>query len=747
MPTKITDLSPTKRKEELIFSEVQHHEEIGFQETERRSTGKGRVGSISFNEADELFRSYLDENNWPYDALLFDPRIFTFIFEKTSRLIANKPKGRLIPREGADVLSAKINNSLLDYQWDQANFGGTMLQKWALMDINTRKYGAAFALCAWKYETDRGGRIVFDGPEMEVLNNRDVAHDLTATAIENANWIQVRKYVTLQSLERVNDAARGAPIYKNLEELRFSLNQQDKTKETGGLQGQGEGRETHWISRNRQISKLETDPYGKDQVFRTVEIVTEYRRDRWITFAPRQGIILRDIPNPYMNNEIPIVMLKYYMIDDDLYGMSEIEPVKGIQKAINAILCQYIDEINQNLYSPIAIGPGVKQHTLEWGKGARWIMNNPMTDFRLVESRSNAAQFFNNTYSVLVSAMMNALGESSLGVSNIQPYQQDKTATEVKALQLQRNARDNYNQLMLSESIKRQFMLWHSMNQNLLFSDPTRENFVIRIVGRDAIKYFQERGLGDMGIGDEATKYMQQMADTFGVGLDELRSKYGIKGEQFAFPKYPVNLKSDGDTEVKPKLLVDEGKNSASLAVEEKDIKGLFDFSVDVESMAVSSDDERKQARQTAVSLLVSNPNITAYLQQEGVKPKFKELFIAWLEDLGFSDADKFFENLQGAQGGMSGQGNGGNSPEDQMADMVKMFQGGGQQGGNPTQQLQQVTQQMNPGTGANQLVKVVPQGTGQQQEGQALGNPNPSEYQQLVNKFSGGAQQNGGQQ
>ena len=147
MPNKITDLSPTKRKEELIFSEVQHHERIGFDETQRRSTGRGRIGSISFDEADELFRSFIDENNWPYDALLFDPRIFTFIFEKTSRLIANKPKGRLIPREGTDILSAKINNALLDYQWDQATHGGTMLQKWALMDINTRKYGASFALC------------------------------------------------------------------------------------------------------------------------------------------------------------------------------------------------------------------------------------------------------------------------------------------------------------------------------------------------------------------------------------------------------------------------------------------------------------------------------------------------------------------------------------------------------------------------------------------------------------------------
>ncbi len=91
------DQSPTKRKEEATFFEVNHHNTIGFDETEKRSTGIGRVGSISFDEADELFRSYIDEEAWPYDALLFDPRVFTFIFEKTSRLIANKPRAHLIP--------------------------------------------------------------------------------------------------------------------------------------------------------------------------------------------------------------------------------------------------------------------------------------------------------------------------------------------------------------------------------------------------------------------------------------------------------------------------------------------------------------------------------------------------------------------------------------------------------------------------------------------------------------------------
>lgn len=721
----ITDLSPTKRKEEQVFHEVKHHKDIGFQETERRTTGTGRMGSISFNEADELFRSYIDENKWPYDALIFDPRVFTFIFEKTSRLIANKPKAKLIPREGSDATSAKINNSLLDYQWDMATNGGSMLNKWALMDINTRKYGASFALAKWRYEVDKKGRCLFDGPEMQVLNNRDIAHDLTATSIENCNWIQVRQYVTFQDLERVNDNSRSSPVYKNLAQLRQAIG----SDSTSG--GGGDSRAVNWISRNRQISHLETDPVGKDLVFKTVEVITEYRRDRWITFAPKHGVILRDIDNPYNNNELPIIMLKYLTIDDDLYGVSEIEPIKGLQKAINALLCQYLDEINQNLYSPIAIGPGVRQHTLEWGKGARWIMNNPMTDFRLVESRSNAAQFFNNTYSVLVSAMMNSLGESSLGVSNMQPYQNDKTATEVKALQVQRNARDNYNQLMLAESMKRQLLLWHTMNQVLLFSDPDKQNYVIRIVGKDAIEFFKKKGFDQMKYSNEAAKQKFDMSSEFGNNYEEM-NKAGYTKENLMVPSYPIRVGKGAEAKLMPKMSSESG-GSGTLYVEPEDIKGQFDFSIDVESMTVTADEERKQARQTAVSLLVSNPNIIALLQQEGVKPKFKDLFVTWLEDLGFNDAQKFFEATEtgtGEQGGQPGQG----GPQDQMAAMAKMLGGQGQGG------------QTNPGTGANQISKVMPpQQMANQQSQPSMGPPNENAYKTLINKFAGGSQ-NGGQ-
>lgn len=659
-----TNTGTTTKKDELVFKECRQHHDIGFNETDRRATGRNRIGTISFNEADELFRSWIDETTWPYDALLFDPRVFTFITEKNARLIANKPKGYLVPREGSDQMSAKINNELLSFQWDQATQGGTMLAKWALMDINARKYGASFAIAKWRYELDDEGQCVYDGPEMQVLNNRDCAHDLAATSIENCNWFQVRQYVTLQDLENVNDQARKAPIYKNLDKLKTAV-----VTNGEGLGRGGESRTVNWISRNRAIAGLETDPVGKDDTFKTIEIVTEYRKNRWITFAPKHGVIIRDIPNPYKNYEIPIIMLRYYIIDDDLYGLSEIEPVKGLQKAINAILCQYVDEINQKLYSPIAVGPGVRMHTLEWAKGARWIMNNPNSDFRLVESRSNAAQFFNNTYSALVSAMMNAVGESSLGTSNIQPFQKDKTATEVKALQIQRNSRDNSNQNYLAEAIERQMMLWHSMNQVLLFSDPKTAWYAIRIAGDEAVNYFSQMDLNGMELPNENIELAYEM------NPDE-RGVKDVSGEDLLTPKHPVK----GEDGLMPKLQPEENGKGAKLYVEPADIKGTYDFVVDVESMAVNAEDQKKEGRQAAISLLVTNPNVSQMLMMEGTKPKFKDLFITWLEDLGFSDADRYFENSQG-QGGQQPGAAGGNP----MAALAAAMGGGAPGGAAPT--------------------------------------------------------------
>lgn len=632
-------------KQDKLLKEIKHHYDIGFEITEQRDTGRNTIGRISFKEADELFRSWINEADWPYDALLFDPRVFTFIFEKTSRLISNKPKGKVTPREGGDLLKARLNNELLSYQWDRATHGGTMIGKWAQADMNTRKYGASFGLCLWRYEVDKKGKVLFDGPDMKVLNNRDCAPDPTAAAIEDCNWFLVRQYATLQDLEHINDASRGEkPVYKNLDKLKAALGSDDS------VQAGGDHR-VHFTSRGREISGITEDPYGQDPTYKTVELVTEYRKDRWITFAYKHGIVLRDIPNPYKNNQIPVTMLRYYAVDDDIYGISEIEPVKGLQKAINALLCQYLDEINQNLYTPIAIGPGVKQHTLEWGKGARWMMNDPQRDYRIVQTNSNAAQYFNNTYSALVAAMMQTLGEFSLGVSNMQPYQTDKTATEVKELTQQRNARDQFNQIFLGEAIKRQYMLWHSMNQALLFSDKNSQHYIFRIVGKDTTRFMREAGLDEMELPDETVMMMyenQKHGKEIPKNIDQ-------SVEAQMIPKHGVNLGTKEEPKVVPKLSVDKSGHGASIYLEPDDILGQYDFFIDVESMAVNTDEQRKKAQETAVTLLTSNPNVTALLATEQQKPKFKDLFVTYLEDLGFQGAERYFEEISPQQAGVMG--------------------------------------------------------------------------------------------
>ena len=624
------------QKDDALFTELQHHYSWANDETDKRRTGRGRIGSISFDEADELFRSWLDESKWPYDALLFDPRVFTFIFEKTSRLLSNKLRGKLLPREGSDVMAAHINNELLNLQWDQASYGGTMLSKWTIMDLNTRKYGGAFGLAKWRYEKDPKGRVVFDGPEFKVLNNRDCLPDPAATNIQNANWFQAREYVTIQEMNRVNDASRTGSVYKNLKSLKFKLEQ--------GEEGAGKGgdrRDTNWISRSRTISGLTDDPIGKDTVYKTVEIVTEYRRDKWITFAPKHGIILRDIPNPYDNYELPVVMLKYYPIDDDIYGMSEIEPVKGIQKAINALLSQYVDEINQNLNTPIAIAPGVREHTLHWGKGAKWRMNNPLTDFRLVESQSNAAQFFNNTYSALVAALQNAVGETSLGISSSR-FNPEKTATEVNQVVDQRNSRDSFNQNNLAEALQRQMMLWHQMNQKMIFADEGKKNYVVRVVGKEAIDFFQNKGM------DQMVPDMDVMDELIGNPQSDMVTPRNQVPVDAMVPKFPVTIsEGEGEPVVMPKLSMDEDSGSGTVLMEPLDLKGNFDFIADVESMSLAGSDGVKQGRKTAITSILSSPIIIDLLAREKVKPKFKELFVAWLEDSGFKNAEKFFEQMQ----------------------------------------------------------------------------------------------------
>lgn len=615
-------------QEREIYYQVKRHYDMSREDLDARIP--------DFNKKDELFRSHINENGWPYSAMVFDPRVFTVIYEKSARLLANKPKGRMTPREGGDVLGAKINNAILDFQWDDSERvdGEPMLSKWARMDMNARKYGASFALVPWHYERrDKG--VWYDGPNFKPWNNRDVLHNPSYSSIQK--WIQLREWVTLEELQKVNDSSKKKPIYKNLDIIRDSLSKEAK--------GGGDMRSTAWQSKNLSIKGL-TDFRGRDEVFKTFEFITEYREDRWISFAPKYGVILRDIPNPYNHGRIPVVQLKYYPIDEDIYGLSEIEPIEKLQKALNALICQYLDSVNMNLYTPMKVRTAsVQLHTLEFGAGKKWLMNDPTSDVIPYETSAAGVAEFAQTYRFMVGAMQEALGETSAAVSQLVPGEGERTATEIRELSLQRNVRDNFNQLFLSEAIKGQMMYWYQMNQQFLF-DGKEEQKVVRIVGRDAVNFFENVGLSEEGLSDET------IARLTSPEMEDVIADPSFDFQSVMEPLFPVST-PEGEV---AKMSVDGGGDSAQLIVEESDLSGVYDYIPDVRSMA--NPDPSITSALTQMIIQAKDPSAVAARAKEGVTLKLSEVEKDYFEALGLKDSDKYYERLSPEQADAEVQAN-----------------------------------------------------------------------------------------
>ncbi|MCK9371323.1 hypothetical protein M0R04_15525 [Candidatus Dojkabacteria bacterium] len=612
-----------------LFTEVNKHYKTAREDLDIRIQRKN-----GFDDADKMFASHIDENGWPYRSLMFDPTPYTVILEKNGRLVGSKPKGRMVPREGGDSLGAMINNELLSYQWDDnTRLGDSMLSKWAMMDMNVRKYGSSFAICKWRKEkkVSKDGEKIssetfYDGPDFTVCNPRDVLANPSYSFINK--WFQYREYVTVDELKRTNESSTSKAIYKNLDILEVSLAEEAKNK--------GDRRDNNYTIKNKEMRGL-TDYMGSDETYPAFEVITEYRPDRWIKFAPKHGVIIQDIPNPYKHGEIPVVHLKYYPLADDLYGVNELEPVSKEIRAINAHLSAYSDTIALALRPPVHINPvNVRMHTIEWNPEAKWLMTNPNVDVQQMKIDTSMTTNFQSIYTVLKGSLMNALGEQSQGMSSANPTQDASrvTATEIKDTSYTRNIRDNMNQNFLSEALKKQIIFWHVMNQQFMFKGSVDKQRIIRIVGREAAEYFNQTGLADI-------RPTQNDAEMIAMG--QMQQEDVIPG-----PRYAVNVGEDdmGNMMEAPKYIPDENGAGGNLIVEEGDLAGTYDFIPDIESMGAPSD-QQVETKLTAILGMLTNPAIQQGLASEGKKTKFSELLIKMLEaSKVIKDADQYFEDL-----------------------------------------------------------------------------------------------------
>ena len=634
---------PTKKKKhskqfESVIAEVQYH----YQKwTSDRDTRMNRDNG--WNDVIDAYFGRLPDN-WPYLSTVIDPRLRTTILEKKARLTNSKLRGRVAPREGSDLISAKINNSLLDFQWDNAQDGGSMNYKWGMMDQDCRLFASSFALVTWKYEVDEDGEVIFNGNEFKPLDVRNVGI-LNGDNVQNTKWVQVSEYLTIDELEYENDLP-GMPKYPGLKALKAKMSE-----------GAQDRRDSNYQSRLRSLKGLE-DSLGDDDVFPVIEVVTEYRVGRWITFAPRFDVVLRDIDNPYDHGKIPIVQLKYYPLSDDPHGESEVESVLPLWRSIQYVLNGFLDTMNTHMKPPLKVLEGeARMETITWGPDAVWVMDRP----EAITEHSGSGEpmrYFQTTYSALIAAFNTAMGDSSQSAGGIDPFNPDKTATEIKKIERQQNVRDQDNQSVLSDAIKLMMSMWMSNNTQFLFADPKMHEYIVKIIGEKDFAFFKRAGLADSELTDNSVNMMKDIIDQRDGDIsDGQLQQLATAGE---VPKFPVftnpNEKDPDKIEMKPQLEIDDTGTEASLAIIPKDVNGTYDYIPDVKSMSAGASQEMGEARQRALELLTGNQLVIKLLAEQGFRPNVKELLSEVFEDAGTKDAERFFSNIQDQQAQGAGQ-------------------------------------------------------------------------------------------
>ena len=632
----------SKTKKEELYNEVDQHYQLWTEDSDIR-----RERANGWNDITDAYYGRLPVD-WPYNSQVVDPRLSTTLIEKNARLLNSKLRGRLVPREGGDAIKARINNAVLDFQWDNANLAGSMLSKWAMMDMDTRLYHSKFALVPWKVAKSKEGEITFEGNEFLPKDIRDCGIDPNCSNIKDAKWFQLREWVTVEELKAANKNKEGVEVYPGIKELEEAM------------QNGSDRRDNAYTSRLKHLKQM-TDRMGEDDAFPVVEIVTEYRPDRWITYAPTTKTVLRDIKNPYDHGKIPIVQLKYYPLGDDPLGESEVERVLSLWRAIQSVINAHLDGMNVRMFPPLKIIEGqARIESLVYGPGAPWIMNNPNAVTEMQFSQSSVTEFQTN-YSALVSAFNQAMGDLSQGTSTIAPTETDKTATEIREVSKQRNTRDEKNQNNLGEAITDCMEMWLSNNKQFLFSDPEKHEQVLKILGRDEFQYFKDIGMDEMEILPEAMNEIQQIVQQYSEANPEQPMPSEQLQQMYDAAKTPVNpvilnpeIKNPANYEIKPKMSVSKKGDFAELSVVPEDVDGLYDYIPDVKSMSMGADAEYTEGMQRLFEAIIK-PETTQQLAMEGWQVKFKDLFVNLFNQLGARDADQYFttikEPAQAAQG------------------------------------------------------------------------------------------------
>jgi hypothetical protein len=337
--------------------------------------------------------------------------------------------------------------------------------------------------------------------------------------------------------------------------------------------------------------------------------------------------------------------------------MSELQPVTALLKILSALQSQFIELVNKNLYPPTLVKANESRiDTFKYRSKALWLVNDPAAVSVLDTKASQSLAEFSQVYQMIVTEFLEAMGETGGGASNVSLLSKDPTATEVNDKAFLRGSRDNFNKMMLNASLKKLMYQLFEMLRDPKFVD---KNTVIRVVGKDALEYFDKQGYSSWGINKDGYEIVMEVANNlmeneafaqqveasgesmFDLAYQMLSQEGGL--DPFAEPMSPV-MTAKGIVE---KFQLDEDRNVGYLAVDPaKDYLGEFNFVPDVEALVMPNPERDYQSR-TAWYAQAQEAEKSGALMADGYRLKHKDILTKMGELVRIKNAEQYFEKVE----------------------------------------------------------------------------------------------------
>lgn len=380
---------------------------------------------------------------------VFDPKLATLIIERAYRVMSQNPNGKVKGLSKNDAGGEKLMNMILEkYILPNANAQFDILTKLRMVDIYSNLYGAYFGLVDW--DVKQNGYV---GPDMWLLNIRDVFPQVGATSMEDSEYIIVRSWQPISYFERLGKQKD----YKNISKVVKQLEKQSNPLKSDEDKSQ------------RELSEYpeKEGVAGKGYY----EILTMYERDKWTDYVVGADEIIREMDNPHDNGELPVIAKYSLPLIDDFMGMGDAERGENMQQVINSVWNLYLDAVKMSIYPPMAFNKNniASPSSIRMAAGAKWMFRDSIANsVAPINLNPQGIATFNNTYQVAGASLLNMFGTTDTTVTQQTEAGFGKTPQALEMQAARENTRDNadrfYMEKFVTKMVKKMINLMAKKN-------------------------------------------------------------------------------------------------------------------------------------------------------------------------------------------------------------------------------------------------------------------------------------------